>query len=61
MGQESSAPDGFRIGRGPIDDYGRQAANRAAATVQQSCLAGQGFAVADNTDHVAAAPAQAAP
>ena len=59
VGQERAAPGGDGVAAAAGDDRGRQPADRAAALVEQAGLAGQGLAVLDDPDDVAAALADA--
>ena len=60
MREESAPPGGLGVAGGPGYDLGRQAPHRAAPTVEQPRLAGQGLPLPHHPDDVAAPPAQPA-
>src|SRR4029079_10976826 len=55
VGQEGAAPRGDRVAGAPGDHGGREATDGSAPVVEQAGLPGQGLAVLDDADQVAAA------
>lgn len=58
MGEEGSAPGGFGVGSGSVDDAWREPSDGTSSLVDEAALAGQSFAVGVDAHHISVAFAE---